>query len=380
LTKRQQAIALVREWQIETLHSEWSFHQLSPYIGKVKSSLAKGLIENFTQEGNIVYDPFCGAGTIPFEAWCLKRQVIANDLNPYAHVLVKAKLFPIDSIQTALKILEGKQSEVNLTYDGIDLRKVPKWVRAFFHKKTLKEIIAWCEVLKSSEQWFLLACLLGILHHQRPGFLSFPSSHTVPYLRTKKYPKDKFPYMYSYRSVRERLEKKIIRAFKRQPVLVKSIKRNCYNSDCSKLIINTKVDAIITSPPYMRQLDYARDNRLRLWFLGFTDWQTLDRKISPSEKDFLDQMRENLHQWKDILNNKGKCILILGDALCKTYNLSLPDVIEEIAINEIGGYKLIQKIDNIIPEAKRVRKGHKGSNKETILIMEKYDKKNQSKS
>jgi hypothetical protein len=27
----------------------------------------------------------------------------------------------------------------------------------------------------------LLASMLGILHHQRPGFLSFPSSHLIPY-------------------------------------------------------------------------------------------------------------------------------------------------------------------------------------------------------
>jgi len=49
--------------------SEWTLHQLAPYIGKVKSSIAKFHIENFTKEGDIVFDPFCGAGTIPFEAW-----------------------------------------------------------------------------------------------------------------------------------------------------------------------------------------------------------------------------------------------------------------------------------------------------------------------
>ena len=57
--------------------------------------------------------------------------------------------------------------------------------------------------------------LLGILHHQRPGFLSFPSSHLVPYLRSRKYPRKMFPEMYSYRELRPRLLAKIMRSYKR---------------------------------------------------------------------------------------------------------------------------------------------------------------------
>src|SRR5258708_2006007 len=76
--------------------TEWTFHQLSPYIGKIKSSIANYLIKNFSKKGDIIYDPFCGAGTIPFEALTLKRNVIANDLNVYGYTLTMAKLFPPD--------------------------------------------------------------------------------------------------------------------------------------------------------------------------------------------------------------------------------------------------------------------------------------------
>src|ERR1043165_8161600 len=89
-----------------TVGTEWSFHQLSPYTGKIKSSIAKFLIENFTEAGAVIYDPFCGAGTIPFEAWASNRNVIANDLNKYAYVLTTAKLFPPKTIESVLMEIE----------------------------------------------------------------------------------------------------------------------------------------------------------------------------------------------------------------------------------------------------------------------------------
>src|SRR5258708_20036869 len=46
---------------------------------------------------------------------------------------------------------------------------------------------------KQRRSTFLLSCLLAILHHQRPGFLSFPSSHAVPYLRLNSFPRELYP-------------------------------------------------------------------------------------------------------------------------------------------------------------------------------------------
>ncbi len=255
-----------------TVGSEWTLHQLAPYIGKVKSSIAKFLIENFTEEGDIVFDPFCGAGTIPLEAWALGRHAIANDLNKYAFVLTNAKLFPPPLAIDAIQQIEEFDKIVQKKSNKVDLKDVPIWVANFFHPQTLKEIIIWMDILQDRNSWFLLSCLLGILHHQRPGFLSFPSSHTVPYLRAKKFPPDEFPTLYQYRCVKERLLSKVKRALKRQPIFNTKLNRICYNQDASLLLPSELVDAIITSPPYMRQLDYAIDNRLRLWFLGIGYW------------------------------------------------------------------------------------------------------------
>jgi DNA modification methylase len=357
-------------WRDSAVHKESTLHQLSPYIGKIKSSMAKALISSFTSENETIYDPYSGSGTVALESWAAGRKIIANDLSPYAVTLTKAKLFPILSIEQAYSLIEESAIEVERLVKKIDLRKVPEWVKEFFHPETLRETIAWFEILKTKQSHFLISCLLGILHHQRPGFLSFPSSHTVPYLREKKFPRDVYSDLYNYRSVKDRLERKVARALKRVPALDSNIYRSCEINNAEQYKSNIEVHNIITSPPYMRQLDYGRDNRLRLWFLGTKDWESLDHKISPNEALFFKMFKRCLKLWKDVLCPYGKCILIVGDSFSRQYKMPLPDVIEKMALIEIGGYTLKWKFTEEIPYNRRVRKTCNGNQCETILVFE----------
>lgn len=192
------------EWSDSCVSSESSMHQLSPYIGKLKSSIARSLILNYSKPGDLIVDPYSGSGTIPFEAILLNRNAFACDVNPYASVLTRAKLFSPVSLEEANERAELLFSEMRKIPDP-DLRKVPLWIRKFFHPLTLKEVIKATSLCIELKDEFLLACILGILHHQRPGFLSYPSSHLVPYLRDKNFPKNQFPELYLFRPLRPRL-------------------------------------------------------------------------------------------------------------------------------------------------------------------------------
>lgn len=332
--------------------------------------MAASLVAEFTQEGELVCDPFSGCGTLAFEAWRGGRRVVANDLSPYAMLLTRAKLFPYRSLDAAVRDLERMEALVTRQTRMPDLRKVPGWVRAFFHAETLREILVWTTVLTAERRWFLLACLMGILHHQRPGFLSFPSSHTVPYLRVKKFPRDEFPQLYEYRSVADRLAAKVVRAFRRVPDLDFALARRCSQSSADKLRTRESFSAILTSPPYMRQLDYGRDNRLRLWFLGCPEWQTLDDTVSPGESDFIALMERCFRRWQALLKPNGHCVLIMGNACSRERWADLPGAVSELAL-AMGGFRLVSQYTDVIPNERRVRRGLVGNTSETILVLRK---------
>lgn len=355
-------------WAGSAWQTESTFHQLAPYIGKTKSSMAASLVTQYTKPGDVFCDPFSGCGTFAFEAWLAGRHVIANDLSPYAKLLTRAKLFPYQTIGEALQDFEAMLHQVIRCRATPDLRRVPSWVRGFFHPDTLKETLTWTEVLSKERRWFLLACLMGILHHQRPGFLSFPSSHTVPYLRVTKFPRRRFGKLYEYRSVVDRLEAKIRRAFRRVPDLDFELTRRCFSRSADKLDFMRPVDAIVTSPPYMRQLDYGRDNRLRLWFLGCRDWRSLDTRVSPREHAFLALMGRCFGGWRSILKPNGYCVLVIGDACSRADRSNLPADVARIA-TEKHGFSLVSAHTDGIPNERRVRRGIIGSTSETILVL-----------
>jgi hypothetical protein len=283
--------------------------------------------------------------------------------------LTQAKLSPTISVKEALIKIELTAADVKDIIPDVDLSSVPLWVQSFFQPDTLREVISWVQVLSAQKSYFLLACLLGILHHQRPGFLSYPSSHTVPYLRIKKFPKDIYPELYEYRPVQERLEKKVIRALRRVPILNQDIIRESHMCDASTFAPQQKIDCIITSPAYMRRLDYARDNRLRLWFMGVSDWKALDHTISSSEDDFLKLMKCCLNIWRTVLVPDGLCVLVLGDSYSRSHKLALPDLVANMATKEIGGYSIQWKYSEVIPDDRRVRRDCSGNIKETILVL-----------
>jgi hypothetical protein len=347
-----------------------TLHSLSPYVGKIRSDLSKFLIDEYAVKGECICDPFYGSGTVLLEGWVKGYNVVGMDLNPYAYTLSSGKLHPFVTLNIAEKKLAMYNCEVENLIKDISIKDIPPWVKVFFHKRTLKEIYAWAMILQTKKEWFLLSCLLGILHHQRPGFLSFPSSHGAPYLRSDKYPKIQFPAMYGYRNVYDRLLKKVHRAYKNIPNLDFSLSRKVYLRDSSKITLSRKrIATIITSPPYMKSLTYARDNRLRLWFLGIDDWKELDKAISPTPAIFLDTMKKCFAKWNELQNKKDKCIMIVGDIpiTCTSGKIPLHEAIYDIAK---PNYRLIKAYKDPIPEEKKMVKGNDKIKREIILVLE----------
>lgn len=360
---------LKKRWKINTLGSEAGLHQLSPYIGKLKSSIAASLIEQFSSRGDLIFEPFAGSGSVALESIRLGRSVVACDISPYAAVLTKAKLYPPRSLDAALsRALAYIESAKKKAKCNNYKTNAPPWVRKFFNKRTLAEVQILAETLRIKREWFLLACLLGILHHQRPGFLSFPSSHLVPYLRARNFPRAKFPRLYTYRDVKPRLLAKIHRAFKRMPVFPPSLRKNFFRVDIKRFSPNFKAAAIITSPPYMNALDYGRDNRLRLWFLGVDQSAFMDRRNAQSKDDFSKLMIESAKLFKKCLNPNGYVVMVVGEVRKGHRHPVETNTIVKMAFDHVGCWKLVGETEDLVPDIRRSRRDCRGTKREWIIV------------
>lgn len=347
-----------------------TLNSLSPYIGRLRPECAGYLIQTYADPQKPVFDPFCGSGTILLQGWINGFDVYGNDLSPYAYVLSLGKLYPYSNEEHALDALTKFRHIAEKNAKSIDLDSIPGWVREFYNDTTLKEIIAWEQILKRNKEWFLLSCLLGILHHQRPGFLSYPASHGAPYLRCNKYPRDEYPEMYTYKNVFEKLSHKVCRVYKNFPDLDYEKQRIVTNKNaCTMHLSKLPSGTIITSPPYMRSLTYARDNRLRLWLLGEENWEDLDNKISPHESDFKDMMISCFRKWSNYQASGDKCIIVIGD-LQINHNEKKKNLAQFITDVSSKNYILLDAYQDPIPEKNKLVKGNDRIKREFIVALE----------
>lgn len=367
-----------RLWHGSFNSRESTLQQLSPYVGKMKSGMARVLVKLYSEPGDTVLDPFSGSGVVPLEAALAGRRAWANDLSPYAYVLTYGKLEAPGSEQVAINRAKELIETVEQGASSVDLSGVPEWVCEFFHPDTLREVLAALCVLHQQEDYFLTACLLGILHHVRPGFLSYPASHLVPYLRKNKYPPDEFPEMYTYRDLRSRLLAKVKRAYRRHmlPVDWEQREYRVWRVNAMTLPVEDgTVDAIISSPPYFGALDYARDNRLRLWFLGCKDWKELDASLTANKGVYLPQMRVCLREMYRVLSPEGYCVLVLGDVDRDGKIRRTAEILAELAVDATNGGFVVETIyDDRIPDKRRSRRNTKTTKFECILVMQKTGK------
>lgn len=77
----------------ETYTGRYAMHK---YWSKKPHNIVREFIKEYTEEGDIVLDPFCGSGVTAAEAIDLDRRAMASDLNPVATFISRNTIQPVD--------------------------------------------------------------------------------------------------------------------------------------------------------------------------------------------------------------------------------------------------------------------------------------------
>ena len=345
-------------------------HSLSPYQGRITPSFAHWLLKIFTKRGDVVLDPFCGVGTIPLEADLLERRAIGVDLNAYAAIISRAKAErkPLNNHVNYLKSL------VDFDSSQVSLDLVDSWVRDYFDDNTLREIIWLKENFEENKQSFLLACLMGILHGNRPGYLSVYTGCIIPMVPRKedhpKYRPDRDRKV--YRAVLPRLLAKIYRMYQSGIPLDSQI--DIHNADSRALPLDeNSVDIVISSPPYYNTLDYVTVNRVRLYILGINKEKqdTLKKELIQDSKSYQEEMLKIGMELKRVLKPNKLLVFILGDVHRSKYSINTAKDISKLYEKYLG-FRQICIVNDEIPKNKTASRT-KRSKLDRILVLQNID-------
>lgn len=252
------------------------FHSLCPYFAMFPESFAATWIERLTAPGDLILDPFCGRGTAPFQALTMGRSAVANDINPVAYCITRAKTNAPTSSSLAGRLTrleqlfrEQKQGQVE--------DDLPDFFRHAYSPETLREIL----FLRSRLRWrasdvdcMLAALTLGILHgesqksptclsNQMPRTISTKPEYSIRFWRKRGLvaPRRKvFSLLrecvaFRYESQRPEGRATVIQGdFRSLPAVLRKQRK--------------PIRLAVTSPPYLDTTNFEEDQWLRIWFLG----------------------------------------------------------------------------------------------------------------
>ena len=341
-------------------------HSMCSYQGMFPARLVHYFVQRHSRPGDLVVDPFSGRGTTVLQARAEGRHVIGNDLNPLAYVLTRAKAHPPEWSQL-VKFIDDLERQYKQPSD----LEVADEIAMLFHKNTLaqlgyvrgrllrKPVTDW-----SSEEAMVAACIAGILHgsHRNDGTsqylsISMPNTFSLAPAYVKKFIREKQLVKLDqdvFSLLRIKVARQYLDPMDGPPGKAFNLNAVDFLSDKS---LRGRADLVLTSPPYLKVVNYGTSNWIRLWWLGLDGVarnggdgrRALDAELDHGHRyePYRDFMLGVLQGIRGALKKSGVAAVVIGD-------VASPDgssvALAEKLWDEIGDQSGLRRIDFIADE------------------------------
>ncbi len=243
----------------------------------------------------IIFDPFAGRGTTPFEAALNGYQSAGTDTNPVAVCISNAKL-NAPPFGDVLRRLENLERQSRLFEERCKSTEFFRWC---YHPATLRQV----RFLRQKLRWrentldcFVAALALWSLHgesHRSPNYFSNRMPRTIS---TKPQYSVRWWQRHNCKPPRRDVFEILRRmaAFRlRDPAPTgrgRVAEKDARLAHAAFPELTGQVSTMITSPPYLDVTNYHEDQWLRLWFLGGPEY--------PSASNFDDRHTSTEFYWQ----------------------------------------------------------------------------------
>jgi hypothetical protein len=292
-----------------------SLHEVS-YRACFKPQLPDFFISRVTQPGDSVHDPFMGRGTTPIQAALTGRRPFGNDINPLSKLLVRPRLEP-PSLTDVISVLD------DVPWD----RPTEVWddLTAFYHPETLQRLTNLRTFLLEraplcneepdhAVDWVRMVAINRLTGHS-PGFFSvytLPPNQAVTIDAQRKInaTRNQRPNARDVRSIILKKTKSLLSdgAMPRHP----SGTLATGEAGQTPALCDGQVDLVVTSPPFLDIVQYAKDNWLRCWFAGI-DVDSVRIAMHRTVEAWQQMVHETLQEQARLLRSGGHVAFEVGE-------------------------------------------------------------------
>ena len=254
-------------------------HGIHKYPAKFFPELPRWIIRRYSEEGELVLDPFMGSGTTNLEAMLLGRRSVGVDIDPFSRFLARAKTTPLNGeelLDARNRILRHLNTPDAHRIGG-NIPEFPyrdNWFRphALNELAYIKDGIEGLDCSPSIKN-FLLITFSSIIRQASQA----DNNCTRTVIRKKLNKQIDVGYPTSL--FRKRLASNVegMLALSEAPVAGTEIPDDA-SATAMPIYDEGTFDLALTSPPYLNAVDYPRTHQLEMYWLGFADGSLRDLK------------------------------------------------------------------------------------------------------
>lgn len=300
----------------EKVSNPKSIHGIYPYRGKMSAIDAAHVISQLSPD-SVLLDPFCGTGTIVYEAQSHGMKAIGVDNNPLACIIARGKLDYIDH-ETVLSTIDTAIQEAQRQEE---ITPMPNSAAKYFHPETADQVMRMVSVSGDFPS-YLLATLYGSICVAARGCNGWLwTSNSIG--RINKPLRNIDFYSTLIRKTKKHLE--FINAGPHAEI---------YSHDTRyiyEVVAENSVDVIYTSPPYFDALDYTSYySKIVLEILGFDRTSIRDGLIQKFSS-YREDMQSALSAIDRLVHDESLIIFVVGDRMVHGKLIRGSDLFSEIA-------------------------------------------------
>src|SRR5947207_9649376 len=114
-------------------------HALCSYFAMFPETFAEHWLNRLTDSNDLVLDPVCGRGTLPFQALLMGRRAVGCDINPVAYCISRAKTCAPHRT-SVLRRLGSLEREFDSPHHAHEESSLPPFFRHAYASATLRQL------------------------------------------------------------------------------------------------------------------------------------------------------------------------------------------------------------------------------------------------
>lgn len=292
-----------------------SIHGIYPYRGKMSALDAAQVVSQISQS-SLLLDPFCGTGTIIYEAQRVGIRTIGIDNNPLACTIARGKTEPVDRNEVLDHLNHVLSRAKSMTADP----SMPASPRRYFHSQTAGQIM---RVLANADTLpnYLLSALYGSICVAARACNGYLWTSTSIGRINKPLRKVDF-----YKTFTKKARKHLDYVGGHPEAEVK-----LYDARRLDSIIEESVDVVYTSPPYFDALDYTGYYTKLVMEILDIDRSAVREGLIQRHSTYRRDMKAVLGALDKIIADDGLVIFVVGDKKVRGRLIRGADFFAEIA-------------------------------------------------